>query len=364
MRQIIKKVYLLIISVLNSAYKKRKINSNHIVVFMTFKEDVMPIIKRLSDEGYEITVIGKPLDKLSIKHLKNVDFIDNSNKMVFAQIHVLSTAKVIFVDNYYLLMGGFHKKKGQTVIQTWHAAGALKYFGLKDHAVDLTNKKMVDQYMKVYNATDRYLVGGKPMEICFTNAFGAKPYQMLQFGLPRMLQYFSKDLEAQKVALKNEYGIEGKLAVYVPTYREHYQANREINKEKFEAALPEYTLINKLHPAALKLGETSKIDTQRLFLMADVIITDYSSLAIEASLLNKPVLFYVYDQAEYETERGLNHFYWEIPETYKAYNEEDLLHKLQEGPEYYPPLFKEWHTFSTPDTLNEISNYIRELVKK
>ncbi|RZH89810.1 CDP-glycerol glycerophosphotransferase family protein, partial [Staphylococcus aureus] len=65
MRQIIKKVYLLIISVLNSAYKKRKINSNHIVVFMTFKEDVMPIIKRLSDEGYEITVIGKPLDKLS-----------------------------------------------------------------------------------------------------------------------------------------------------------------------------------------------------------------------------------------------------------------------------------------------------------
>lgn len=364
MRQIIKRVYLLIISILNRVFKKRKLDTNHIVIFMTFKEDVMPIIKRLNAEGYEITVIGKSMDKISVKHLQGVRFIDNSNKHIFAQINALSTAKVIFIDNYYLLMGGFHKKKGQTVIQTWHAAGALKYFGLKDHAVDLTNKKMVDQYMRVYQAADRYLVGGKPMEICFTNAYNAKPYQMLQLGLPRMVQYFSKDLDAQKDALKQQYGIEGKLAVYVPTYREHFQANRMIDKEKFENALPEYTLINKLHPSALKLGESSKIDTQRLFLMADVIITDYSSLAIEASFLNKPVLFYVYDQAEYEVERGLNHFYWEIPEAYKAYNEDDLLHKLQEGPEHYPPLFKEWHSFSTPDTLDKISNYIRELVKK
>ncbi|MCB7376950.1 CDP-glycerol glycerophosphotransferase family protein, partial [Bariatricus massiliensis] len=72
----------------------------------------------------------------------------NSNKNVIAQLKALATAKVIFVDNYYLLMGGYRKKKGQTVIQTWHAAGALKYFGLKDHAVDLSNKKMVDQYLK------------------------------------------------------------------------------------------------------------------------------------------------------------------------------------------------------------------------
>ena len=39
---------------------------------------------------------------------------------------VLSKAKIIILDTYYLMMGGYQKKKGQTVIQTWHAAGALK----------------------------------------------------------------------------------------------------------------------------------------------------------------------------------------------------------------------------------------------
>ena len=35
-------------------------------------------------------------------------------------------------------------------------------------------------------------------------------------------------------------------------------------------------------------------------IMADVIISDYSSLPIEASLLDKPTLFYVYDEHKYD----------------------------------------------------------------
>ena len=61
-------------------------------------------------------------------------------------------------------------------------------------------------------------------------------------------------------------------------------------------------------------------------IMADIIISDYSSLAIEASLLNKPTLLYVYDEQRYETERGLNTFYYEIPDMYKVYNEGELIH--------------------------------------
>ena len=39
-------------------------------------------------------------------------------------------------------MGGYTKKKAQTIIQTWHASGALKNFGLT-HQVDLNNVTMV-----------------------------------------------------------------------------------------------------------------------------------------------------------------------------------------------------------------------------
>lgn len=363
MRQVIKKLYLTIIKVCNTLWFNKKIDNNHIVLFMSFKEDVWPLIQRFHQDGYRLTVIGKAEDQAHVTQLDGIHYVINNNKNVIAQLKALATAQVIFIDNYYLLMGGYRKKKGQTVIQTWHAAGALKYFGLKDHAVDLSNKKMVDQYLSVYNATDRYLIGGDPMEICFRNAFDAKPNQMLRFGLPRMQQYFTVNIEQQQAKLKAHYGIKDKLAVYVPTYREHHAANRMIDKQHFEQELPGYTIINQLHPA-VRQGSTSDIETQHLFMMADVIITDYSSLAIEASLLNKPALFYVYDQAEYEAERGLNHFYWQIPENYKAYNETDLLHKLKEGLEYYPPLFKEWHDYNTDETLNQISNYIKELVKQ
>ncbi|MHD0398474.1 teichoic acid glycerol-phosphate primase TarB [Staphylococcus simulans] len=363
MRQVIKKLYLFLISVFNILWSHKKIDAHHIVLFMSFKEDIWPLVQRFHEEGYRLTIIGKEKDKQQVTQLSGVDYVINSNKHVVAQLKALATAKVIFVDNYYLLMGGYRKKKGQTVIQTWHAAGALKNFGLKDHAVDLSNKKMVDQYLKVYQATDYYLIGGDPMEDCFKQAFGATSKQMLRFGLPRMQQYFTVNIEQQKEQLKQHYGIKDKLAVYVPTYREHQAANRHIDTQRFEQALPGYTIINQLHPA-VRQEITSNIETQHLFLMADVIITDYSSLAIEAALLNKPALFYVYDQAAYEAERGLNPYYWQIPEHYKAYNETDLLHKLKEGLEHYPPRFKAWHTYNTDETINQISNYIRELVKR
>src|SRR5699024_3227626 len=87
------------------------------------------------------------------------------------------------------------------------------------------------------------------------------------------------------------------------------------------------TLFSKLHPS-LSQDKQSKINLQTLMIMADIVITDYSSLAIEASLLNKPTFFYVYDEADYEKERGLNAFYYNIPEYYKAYSEKELNYQL------------------------------------
>lgn len=40
--------------------------------------------------------------------------------------------------------------------------------------------------------------------------------------------------------------------VYVPTYREGSENNRQIDVARFEEALPEYTLINQLHPSISK----------------------------------------------------------------------------------------------------------------
>ena len=112
----------------------------------------------------------------------------------------------------------------------------------------------------------------------------------------------------------------------MPTYRENQMDNRQIDKVYFEKQLPNYTLINQLHPSILIV---SILPTSELIMMADIIISDYSSLPIEASLLNKPTLFYVFDEEEYEEVRGLNQFYRDIPTFYKVKHIDELVTKIK-----------------------------------
>ncbi|BGE83195.1 teichoic acid glycerol-phosphate primase TarB [Staphylococcus petrasii] len=362
MRLIIKNIYMIMIAILNFIFKSKKVKNNHIVVMMTFPQDVLPIIQQLHDKGYQLTVIANENEQERLKEFKNISFIPAGNKQIIKHIKALSSAKVIVIDTYYLMLGGYAKKKGQTIIQTWHASGALKNFGLTDHQVDLNNEKMVKQYQRVYQATDYYLVGGEEMVTCFKEAFEAKDNQMLRFGLPRLMNYLNFNLKTEQARLKEHYNITNKLAIYVPTYREDAKDNRQLDKAKFESQLPNYTLINQLHPSIS--GHHSEISTSELMIMADVIISDYSSLPIEASLLNKPVLFYVYDEDKYEKVRGLNQFYRQIPQHYKIVSEEELIFKIKNSEDILQPLFKDWHRYNTSKSLQQIIEFIEKLVKE
>lgn len=359
MRQWIKRIYMMMIHILNVVFSWNKISTKHIVVMMTFEADVLPIIKELSQQGYRVTVIAKGIHQETIEQLQNCTFIPAGNKHIIHHIKALSTAKVIVIDTYYLLLGGYRKKAGQKIIQTWHAAGALKHFGLTDHQVDHTNKMQVKQYRRVYGATDFYLIGGPPMAECFKAAFDVHPTQLCTTGLPRLVPYCQLDIKEMQTQLKQQHGITTKLAIYVPTYREYNQRNRIIDVTQFEQALPGYTLINKLHPAVAEPSQT-QIDTQTLMLMADLIITDYSSLAIEASLLNKTAVFYVYDETLYEAERGLNSYYYDIPSRYKAYDETSLIQLIQQQEQTLEPLFQTWHQYNTKDSLNQVMKLINK----
>lgn len=214
-RVVIKNIYMILITIVNLIFRFKRLKSNHIAILMTFPEDVMPIIERLNQKGYEITVIAKEKEWTKLEQFKNVSFVPAGNKHIVKHMKTISTAKVIVIDTYYLMLGGYHKKKGQTVIQTWHASGALKNFGLTDHQVDLNNKKMVQQYKRVYKATDYYLVGGEEMSRCFENAFNAKNTQMLKFGLPRLTKYFKLDLKTEQKKLKKYYNIPNKYALSI-----------------------------------------------------------------------------------------------------------------------------------------------------
>ena len=101
-----------------------------------------------------------------------------------------------------------------------------------------------------------------------------------------------------------------KLALYVPTFRDREAYVAQMLKTEFED-LEDYKLIISTHPlskvkkdeAYAPNGDFSSFDLMKI---ADIIITDYSACAFEASLLMKPLYFFVPDYNEYMKDRGIN----------------------------------------------------------
>ena len=99
--------------------------------------------------------------------------------------------------------------------------------------------------------------------------------------------------------------------LYLPTFRERDAYIAEQLKVEFRD-IDGYRLIISAHPLFSKIkienefSYSGDFSTYDLMKIADVIITDYSACAFEASVLMKPLYFFVPDYDEYSSERGIN----------------------------------------------------------
>jgi len=112
-------------------------------------------------------------------------------------------------------------------------------------------------------------------------------------------------------------------------------------KEKFG---DEYVLVTKLHPAAYnnmllrgeKLGsddgfwiDVSDVrDINDIMPAADIMITDYSSIIFDWLLLDRPLIYYVYDKAEYAGDRGIYYPFDDYVYGAVAESEEELIEAI------------------------------------
>lgn len=123
---------------------------------------------------------------------------------------------------------------------------------------------------------------------------------------------------AKKV--RNQLGIsaEEKILLYAPTWRggqgaEHFDVLKLISDLK-QLGESGYRVLFRGHPHSLKFLEGKElpaivpplaIDSNDLMLVADVLVTDYSSIGIDFLVTGRPTIWYCYDYQEYADERGL-----------------------------------------------------------
>ena len=99
--------------------------------------------------------------------------------------------------------------------------------------------------------------------------------------------------------------------------------------------------------------------------IADYIITDYSVLSIEASILDKPIFLYLYDYEEYENERGLNINLNKELKTFTSRNFNDIMTKIKENTYNMEEInnYRDKYIQVDPNnTINELSKFILDLV--
>lgn len=131
-----------------------------------------------------------------------------------------------------------------------------------------------------------------------------------------------------------------KIALWAPTFRgnaaEPYLEGLDAIREAADKLSKEWFFIIKAHPHVDAHGLVSncQIPTERLLSVADVLITDYSSVLFDYLFYHKPAVLFAPDLGQYEKKRGFYLDYREIPFPL-AERFEDLLDAVLGAQEWY-----------------------------
>jgi len=232
---------------------------------------------------------------------------------VLAQMYHLATASACVVDGYIVPVSVLTHRGDLRIVQMWHALGAIKKFGLQAVGLPGGRDSSVADAMRMHRNYDVVICGGPAAVPAFAEAFGSDPSRVVPLGLPRV-DYLLADAAGAAGRLRERFPLladpSRTTVLYAPTYRRHRPDRYEDVLERFDD--PRYALVIKPHPlvessvAGENVINASGVDVLDLLPLCDAVITDYSAVAFEAAVLEKPVYFFLYDFDEYEREHGLN----------------------------------------------------------
>ena len=227
---------------------------------------------------------------------------------------VLTTARVVITDDG--INGPHQKRRGQLYISTWHGGGTFKKVGF-DTAHDEGQLRYLNEF---YRGLDYMVVSCKRQAELYQTAFRLLPEQMVASGMPRTDILFSKAENRERqtdivLRVRKAFSIpEGAhLLLYAPTYRKDRYALLEPHAlEQVLAALSamfggEWVCLYRTHYLGTKFKVHGKAvhdatnwpDVQELELASEVLVTDYSSVLWDMSLMKKLCLLYVPDTETY-----------------------------------------------------------------
>ena len=304
-------------------------------------------------------------------------------------IYYMATAKIWVFDSRqpeFLV-----RRKGTFYIQTWHGT-PLKKLALDMEDVFMVGENDIDSYKEHFARnvdTWDYLISQNPFSTnTFRRAFDFHK-EMLEIGYPRNDILFRENTEegVRRYCRKLGLPMDKKIILYAPTWRDDefseddkYEFRPQISFEKLQEELgDEYVMIVKYHYLIMDAVDWSPYegfiyhfdqsrDIAELFLVADILITDYSSVMFDYSIMRRPMFFFAYDFYKYKNE--LRGFYFsyskEMPGPISTTTEE-LIDDIRnydpaEYEERYERFVQKYNAIDDGNAASRVLDLIRELI--
>lgn len=340
---------------------------------LDFTGNIFRIVEELSTGEYgnlKINVHAKPHVVDKIKALqKNYNLkIDKIITKEAIATKTLEKAKYIFTDSG--IRPKYVKKEGQIFINTWHGT-PLKLMGkdniAEEHRLGNVQHPLLSSDYLIF--PNNYMMNKMLKAYMIEKIF---PGKILLAGYPKNTVFFTGSELKQKLNL-----FDFEIFVYMPTFRGILMdRDDEVQKQDVEKYLRQLDsqlkdnqiLFAKLHVLNESLIDFSQFDhiksfpvgyeTYDVLNMADVLITDYSSVFFDFANTKRKIILFNYDEEDYISYRG---FYLDLDELPfpKVQTVDDLIIELNSQKDYDDSEFLK--KFCTYDNSNATKNICKTI---
>jgi CDP-glycerol glycerophosphotransferase (TagB/SpsB family)/glycosyltransferase involved in cell wall biosynthesis len=259
------------------------------------------------------------------------------------------------------MIKNYTRRKNQIVLQTWHGT-PLKKIGFDIENIHFNNKNYLNELAFEVMKWDGLISPAPDISEILKRCFGFNG-RLLEIGSPRNDLLVSPGASEIAQQVRAKFGIPAgaKVALYAPTWRD--DESSAAGKYGFSKALDlvrlveqdeslyvlarghhlmSHSFIRKSHPRLMEA--TFYPDIRELYLVSDLLITDYSSVMVDFSLLKRPIFCYAPDFEHYRD--ALRGFYIDFENEIPApllQTEDELAEALLE-PEKYTAVYADRYT--------------------
>ena len=243
----------------------------------------------------------------------------------------------IWVTNSSVERGLSFRGKNTLYFNTWHGT-PMKKMGSD---VELSNQSFRG---KGQNKFDVMMSQGHFETEVFSRSFNLPKEKFLEEGLPRN-DVLANYKDKKRAEIRNKIKVKPNQIVilYAPTFREYDKDENlgvvmtpPMDLIKWERELGDkYVLLMRAHYEVSKVMQikenefvrnmTDYPDLNDLYIAADILISDYSSVFFDYAITGKPMLHFCYDYDKYSTKRGM---YFDIREKVSGGAAEDQVIEL------------------------------------